>query len=271
MGVDLERFLDRADEMTRGAAASRGQPRPRARARARRGLARRAATRSASTTIRRASASGPSSSSPSRPARRARASCPRRASRPTAPTASAARCGSTIRTSSAQEFLRWEFATAVAGLVLGINPFDQPDVQAAKDRTNEVLARRRAGPSSRAARSTSCSRAPREGDYVCDPGVRRPRARGRARAARRAARARPAASSRSGLGPRYLHSTGQLHKGGPNTGLFVQVVDDVGEELAIPGSRLRLRPPDRRAGRRRPRGARGAGPRVSSALRLEEV
>ena len=39
----------------------------------------------------------------------------------------------------------------------------------------------------------------------------------------------------SGLGPRYLHSTGQLHKGGPNTGLFVQVVDEVGEELPIPG------------------------------------
>jgi len=38
-----------------------------------------------------------------------------------------------------------------------------------------------------------------------------------------------------GLGPRYLHSTGQLHKGGPNTGLFLQVVDDAGEELPIPG------------------------------------
>ena len=38
-----------------------------------------------------------------------------------------------------------------------------------------------------------------------------------------------------GLGPRYLHSTGQLHKGGPDTGLFVQVVDDLGEELPIPG------------------------------------
>ena len=45
----------------------------------------------------------------------------------------------------------------------------------------------------------------------------------------------PAASSRTGYGPRYLHSTGQLHKGGPNTGLFLQVVDDGGEELAIPG------------------------------------
>ena len=39
----------------------------------------------------------------------------------------------------------------------------------------------------------------------------------------------------TGLGPRYLHSTGQLHKGGPNTGLFVQVVDDPGDELEIPG------------------------------------
>ncbi len=38
-----------------------------------------------------------------------------------------------------------------------------------------------------------------------------------------------------GYGPRYLHSTGQLHKGGPNTGLFLQVVDDPGDELAIPG------------------------------------
>ena len=38
-----------------------------------------------------------------------------------------------------------------------------------------------------------------------------------------------------GLGPRYLHSTGQLHKGGPDNGLFVQVVDDLGQELRIPG------------------------------------
>ena len=39
----------------------------------------------------------------------------------------------------------------------------------------------------------------------------------------------------NGLGPRYLHSTGQLHKGGPNTGLFIQVVDETGDELTIPG------------------------------------
>jgi hypothetical protein len=44
-----------------------------------------------------------------------------------------------------------------------------------------------------------------------------------------------------GLGPRYLHSTGQLHKGGPNTGLFVQVVDDAGAELSIPGRKFGFR------------------------------
>ncbi len=44
-----------------------------------------------------------------------------------------------------------------------------------------------------------------------------------------------------GLGPRYLHSTGQLHKGGPDTGLFVQVVDDLGEELPIPGQKFGFR------------------------------
>jgi hypothetical protein len=44
-----------------------------------------------------------------------------------------------------------------------------------------------------------------------------------------------------GLGPRYLHSTGQLHKGGPDTGLYVQVVDDLGEELPIPGRKFGFR------------------------------
>jgi transaldolase/glucose-6-phosphate isomerase len=44
-----------------------------------------------------------------------------------------------------------------------------------------------------------------------------------------------------GLGPRYLHSTGQLHKGGPDTGVFVQVVDDLGEELKIPGKKFGFR------------------------------
>ena len=101
-----------------------------------------------------------------------------RASRPTGRTGRRRRCGSPTRTSSAQEFFRWEFATAVAGSILGINPFDQPNVQAAKDKTNEVLAsgddpQRRAGGLGR--RAASRRREP--GDYVCDPGVRRTRRR----------------------------------------------------------------------------------------------
>ena len=127
-----------------------------------------------------------------------------------------------------QEFFRWEFATAVAGSLIGINPFDQPDVQAAKDRTKALLARATTPSSSRSARSTSCSRRREPGDYVCVQAFVEPDARGRAahRAAVASASARPAASSRRGFGPRYLHSTGQLHKGGPPTGLFLQVVDE---------------------------------------------
>ena len=178
-------------------------------------------------------------------------------------------CGSTTRTSSAQEFFRWEFATAVAGSILGINPFDQPDVQAAKDRTGAILeaATRRA----RAEGSLDeLLRAGARGRLRRDPGVHRPGARGRARTARRARARETGCVVTSGLGPRYLHSTGQLHKGGPNTGLFVQVVDDLGEELPIPGQAVRLPHADPRAGGGRLRvaqGARAPGRRV----RLEDL
>jgi len=134
----------------------------------------------------------------------------------------------------AQEFFRWEFATAVAGSILGINPFHQPDVQAAKDKTNELLSRGGEPSIDPAGDLDELLAGAREGDYVAilafvDPAreaelaplVERARATGR-----------PVSV---GLGPRYLHSTGQLHKGGPDTGLFVQVVDDLGEELPIPG------------------------------------
>jgi hypothetical protein len=117
--------------------------------------------------------------------------------------------------------------------VLGINPFDQPDVQAAKDKTNEVLAGGEPDLAPRGSLDELLAQAS-EGDYLCiqafiDP-AREPEL------APLAARAHETGCVvTSGLGPRYLHSTGQLHKGGPNTGLFIQVVDDTGEELAIPG------------------------------------
>ncbi len=142
------------------------------------------------------------------------------------------------------EFFRWEFAVAVAGAYLEINPFDQPDVQAAKDKTNEVLAT-----------GQEPELAPRELDRGAaragEGGRLRLRAGVRPADAARTTSASPTSSRElrrdsglvvtHGYGPRYLHSTGQLHKGGPNTGLFLQVVDDPGEELAIPGKEFGFR------------------------------
>jgi transaldolase / glucose-6-phosphate isomerase len=142
-----------------------------------------------------------------------------------------------------QEFFRWEFATAVAGSLLGINPFDQPNVQEAKDRTNALLSETRSVPGTGrgpAGDVDALFAQARPGNYIAilafvdpareaelEPLVRRAEETGAAVAV--------------GLGPRYLHSTGQLHKGGPDNGLFVQVVDDFGEDLKIPGRRYGFR------------------------------
>jgi transaldolase/glucose-6-phosphate isomerase len=132
------------------------------------------------------------------------------------------------------EFFRWEFATAVAGSVLGINPFDQPDVQAAKDKTGAVLERGDEVDLGEVSSVDELLAQARPGDYVAIQAFIDP-----ARADELAplcARARETGCVVThGLGPRYLHSTGQLHKGGPNTVLCLQVVDDHGEELPIPG------------------------------------
>jgi len=139
-----------------------------------------------------------------------------------------------------QEFFRWEFATAVAGSILEINPFDQPNVQAAKDKTNEVLATGKEPDVEPKGSLDELLAGARPGDYVAiqafiDPG--------------REAELEPLIERAHetgcvvthGLGPRYLHSTGQLHKGGPGTGLFVQVVDDPGGEVSIPGRKFGFR------------------------------
>jgi len=136
-----------------------------------------------------------------------------------------------------QEFFRWEFATAVAGSILGIDPFDQPDVQAGKDKTREILA-------SGEEPDVAPKRSPeelfaqaKEGDYVCVQAFVNPSAANEEKVLELAARAREATGCvvTHGFGPRFQHSTGQLHKGGPPTGLFLQVVDDTGDELPIPG------------------------------------
>jgi transaldolase/glucose-6-phosphate isomerase len=133
-----------------------------------------------------------------------------------------------------QEFFRWEFATAVAGSILGINPFDQPDVQAAKDKTNEVLRAGEAPIEAEGSLDEALESAKPGEDYIAILGFIDPTREGELEPLVARAQATGCAVT-TGLGPRYLHSTGQLHKGGPNRGIFVQVVDDLGEELPIPG------------------------------------
>ena len=129
-----------------------------------------------------------------------------------------------------------EFATAVAGHVLGVHPFDQPDVQAAKDRTAEALSSPRQD--SPPGDLDQLLGSVRPGDYVGIQAFVAPsdemwdalqRSRG-------TIAERLSVATTLGYGPRYLHSTGQLHKGGPATGVFVQVLQDVGEDRGIPGA-----------------------------------
>jgi glucose-6-phosphate isomerase len=134
------------------------------------------------------------------------------------------------------EFFRWEFAVAVAGAYLEINPFDQPDVQAAKDKTNEVLETGKEPELRPEGSVDSLLTRAQEGDYVCVQAFIEPSEENDRRIADlvRKLRRRSGLVVTHGYGPRYLHSTGQLHKGGPNTGLFLQVVDDPGDEIPIP-------------------------------------
>ena len=136
-----------------------------------------------------------------------------------------------------QELFRWEFATAVAGSILGINPFDQPDVQAAKDKTTQILASGDDPLVEPASSLEELFAQANEGDYVCIQAFVNPTGEAEAKIAGLAERARRETGCvvTHGFGPRYLHSTGQLHKGGPPTGLYLQVVDDTGAELEIPG------------------------------------
>ena len=135
-----------------------------------------------------------------------------------------------------QEFFRWEFATAVAGSILGINPFDQPDVQLAKDKTRQILSSGQDPLVEPLGSVEELFAEAQPGDYVAILAFVNPTAESDeklALLAQRAARETGCVVTH-GFGPRYLHSTGQLHKGGPPTGLFLQVVDDTGDEIAIP-------------------------------------
>jgi glucose-6-phosphate isomerase len=162
------------------------------------------------------------------------------------------------------QFVLWEVATAAAGMVLGIDPFDQPNVQESKDATKALLAAfsrdgalREAAPLV-AETGIAASGDPavlgdtpvtvegavrtllglvRPGDYVAtlaylprDPGVEE-----LLQGVRAGIRDRLRVATTLGFGPRFLHSTGQLHKGGPATGVFLQITAEPHRDLPIPG------------------------------------
>ena len=134
------------------------------------------------------------------------------------------------------EFFRWEFATAVAGHVLGIHPFDQPNVQEAKDATRRLL-EADALPTEPYDDLGALLEEVRPGDYLAIQAYlpRTPDNTSRLQAARVKLRDRLRVATTLGFGPRFLHSTGQFHKGGPPTGVFIQVVDEPSLDLPIPG------------------------------------
>src|SRR6184192_4243977 len=148
------------------------------------------------------------------------------------------------------EFFRWEYAIAVAGAILGINVFDQPNVQEAKDLTRKVLSEgspptvgegiRWAGQQGATldAAIQSLLAQLHPGDYVAllayiQPTAEHDRA---LNAIRLAIRDKYRVATTAGYGPRYLHSTGQLHKGGPNEGVFLELTERPSRDVRIPGA-----------------------------------
>lgn len=142
------------------------------------------------------------------------------------------------------EFFRWEFATAVAGHLLGIHPFNQPNVQESKDNTNRVLEEFKTSGRLPEQRDSSPAQAAKEladhvkgGSYVAVLAYTRPSNQFETaiRRLRKLLVGRFHVTTTFGYGPRYLHSTGQLHKGGPNNGVFLTLVDRMTPDIEIPG------------------------------------
>jgi glucose-6-phosphate isomerase len=150
----------------------------------------------------------------------------------------------------AGEFFRWEVATALAGHLLGIHPFDQPNVQESKDNTARVLATiQSTGRLPKQVTATVAQAAAqlkkqcRPGAYVAILAYTTPSSKMEQaiRMLRRSLVSHHHVTTTSGYGPRYLHSTGQLHKGGPRIGIFLQLVDQMIPDLSIPGKPFTFR------------------------------
>jgi transaldolase/glucose-6-phosphate isomerase len=148
-----------------------------------------------------------------------------------------------------QEFFRWEFAVAAAGAALGIHPFNQPDVQLAKDLAKKAMSEggAKAGAKLKEEVGVADHDALRQAvlswlakkkahDYVVVQAYIQPSAaNGTALQSICAAlQERLGAAITLGFGPRFLHSTGQLHKGGPNSALVLQIIDQPADNLAVP-------------------------------------
>ena len=168
-----------------------------------------------------------------------------------------------------QEFFRWEMATAVAGSIIGINPFDQPDVEASKVKTRDLTSAYEktgslpaekpfyaaAGFSLYADTKNEAALAPAAtsltaalkahfarigpGDYAALLAYieRNPAHIETLQRWRRMIRDRTKAATCLGFGPRFLHSTGQAYKGGPNSGVVLQITCDDPADLAVPGQK----------------------------------
>lgn len=140
------------------------------------------------------------------------------------------------------EFLRWEYATQALCERLGVNPFDQPDVDEAKRLARAELGDGRGGGGTQRAAPlqtlapADLRRSAKPGDYFAILAYLPPTPAVIAELQRvRAAWGRSLQCATTiGVGPRYLHSTGQLHKGGPNTGLFLVITADTREDMPIP-------------------------------------
>jgi glucose-6-phosphate isomerase/transaldolase/glucose-6-phosphate isomerase len=145
------------------------------------------------------------------------------------------------------EFFRWQFATAVAGHVLGVQPFDQPNVQRAKDITDQEIERyyetgkapNRRGVGTLSELLSSVS----PGDYLAILAYVRetPETSSALQQLRRTIVEKKQIATTLGYGPSYLHSTGQLHKAGPQSGLFLQLTSQERMDVDIPDEKYSLR------------------------------
>ena len=154
------------------------------------------------------------------------------------------------------EFFRWEFATAVAGALLGVNPFDQPDVESSKVITRRYVERMKAGDTTEPSGIVRLSEVSAlgldellgthlatfpEGGYAVVSAYldRNDRNRELLQTLRRRIASATGGASVLGFGPSFLHSTGQAHKGGPNRGLFLQITaDPPAADIPVPGEAL---------------------------------